>query len=76
MKCTCPTHGFCPVLGREMPPHLHHLCQTRSDYRALFMRHVKEAVRLALPSHTEQEPDDLDIEEAPSCCSSSKIIEA
>lgn len=36
MNCPCPSPGFCPVLGREMPERLHFLCQTRADYRNLF----------------------------------------
>lgn len=34
--CTCDTPGLCPQFNRQMTPRLHHLCQTRSDYREAF----------------------------------------
>lgn len=49
MQCQCPTDGHCPMLGRNMPPHLHHLCRTREDYRDLFIKQAREAGRLSLP---------------------------
>jgi glycosyltransferase involved in cell wall biosynthesis len=34
--CTCTALGLCPRFGRQMTPRLHHLCQTRPDYREAF----------------------------------------
>jgi len=49
MQCQCTTDGHCPMLGRNMSPHLHQLCRTREDYRDLFIKQAREAGRLSLP---------------------------
>lgn len=49
MECQCTTDGHCPMLGRNMSPHLHQLCRTREDYRDLFIKQAREAGRLSLP---------------------------
>jgi len=40
-ECDCESAGFCPLLGRNMGDHLHHLCKTDSRYRSLFLRTAK-----------------------------------
>jgi hypothetical protein len=35
-ECECPLAGYCKQAKRNMSPRLHHLCQRRADYRALF----------------------------------------
>lgn len=41
--CTCDTPGLCPRFDRQMTPRLHHLCQTRADYREAFATAAIEA---------------------------------
>jgi len=38
MSCTCTNAGWCERHKINKPPHLHHLCQTRDDYRAMWDR--------------------------------------
>jgi hypothetical protein len=40
-SCPCNPEGYpfvCPVHGKRMSPHLVHLCQTRPDYRELWIQ--------------------------------------
>jgi len=48
--CTCTAPGLCPRFGRQMTPRLHHLCQTRADYREAFTT-----------AAIEPEPDPVDV---------------
>ena len=39
--CQCPEPGFCKRHGFTKTAHLHHLCQTRDDYRTLWDRRAR-----------------------------------
>jgi len=52
--CNCDTPGMCHRFNRQMTPRLHHLCQTRADYREAFAKDAKPA-----PERELKTPDEL-----------------
>lgn len=40
--CECPVAGWCERHQQRKTPHIHHLCQTRKDYRRLWDRQAGE----------------------------------
>ena len=50
--CPCQPDAYpfvCPVHGKRMSPHLVHLCQTRPDYRELWIRRAAGITRQMPP---------------------------
>lgn len=41
-SCECEAAGYCPLLDKEMTPHLHSLCQTSEIYRNRLLENSKK----------------------------------
>ena len=40
-SCDCEVAGYCPLLDKDMSPHLHNLCKTNPVYRNRFLENAK-----------------------------------
>ena len=42
-SCDCEVAGYCPLLDKDMSPHLHNLCKTNPLYRNRFLENAKNS---------------------------------